>query len=44
MPALGDYDETLGADWEYRSFRVTSSVQSMGKGFIRVKVIEADTP
>ncbi|MDF3129100.1 Ig-like domain-containing protein [Kiritimatiellaeota bacterium B1221] len=42
MPALGDYDETEGPDWEYRSFRVTPAIPGIETGFIQVKVTEAE--
>ena len=34
LPALGDYDGTAGADWEYRSFRLTESIAARPAGFL----------
>lgn len=41
LPELGDYDAVEGSDWEYRSFRLTTPVDSEDRGFIWVRVLEA---
>jgi hypothetical protein len=38
LPALGDYDDVAGPDYEYRTFRLDDPVDSLEKGFIDLDV------
>jgi hypothetical protein len=38
LPALGDYDGTAGADWEYQSFRLSDPITVRPAGFILKEV------
>ncbi len=38
LPVLGDYDGTAGADWEYRSFRLSDPITARPAGFILPEV------
>jgi autotransporter-associated beta strand protein len=38
LPALGDYDGTPGPDWEYRTFRLPTTVADEIRGFLRMGV------
>ena len=35
LPALGDYDGTPGADWEYRTFRLVDAIGSTSRQFMK---------
>ena len=39
LPALGDYDGTAGADWEYRSFRLSDPTTVRPAGYILPEVL-----
>ncbi len=41
LPTLGDYDDVLGSDWEYRSFRMSLPIGTYERGFIWVEVDES---
>jgi hypothetical protein len=41
LPALGDYDGVAGADWEYRTFRLTDPVSAHQRAFLKAGVTTA---
>jgi len=41
LPALDDYDGVTGADWEYRSFRLSDPVSTRPHAFLKTEVSEA---
>jgi len=41
LPALDDLDSTPGADWEYRTFRLTTPLGEDAPGFLWIDVSEA---
>ncbi len=40
LPSLGSYDGEPGADWEYRSFRLMPSTESITRGFLWVELTQ----
>jgi len=38
LPALGDYDGVPGDDWEYRTFRLSASFDTLERAFMRAGV------
>ncbi len=42
LPALGDYDGSAGADWEYRTFRLADPFGTHRRAFMKTGV-EVDT-
>ena len=41
LPALGDYDGVSGADWEYRTFRLSDPFSDLPRAFMNSTVTTA---
>ena len=38
LPTLGDYDGVVGADWEYRTFRIADPFSALERAFMKSEI------